>query len=67
MGEIVIIIGTDKKGIIDALKVKSTLEKVGIDVKGVITKPSDVKEVPIELIEGMMKLKILDNIQFIDN
>lgn len=67
MGEIVIIIGTDKKGIIDALKVKSALEKIGLDVKGVITKPSDVKDIPIEMIEGMMKLKILEEIQYIDN
>ncbi len=61
MTELVIIIGQTRDGVIDALKMKSTLEQVGIEIKGILTKESKGEKVPKEMIESIFKIKVTDN------
>jgi len=63
MAEIVIIIMQNKDGVLDGLKVKATLEKLGLEVLGVITKETKGNVVPKELIESIMKIKVLNTLK----
>ncbi|MFQ5800164.1 MAG: hypothetical protein ACE5HH_00390 [Candidatus Hydrothermarchaeales archaeon] len=61
MAELVIIVGQSKNGVLNALKMKSMLEKTGITVMGIITKETDDEKVPLGLVEDILKLKIMAN------
>ena len=66
MAELVIIIGQTKTDVLDALKMKSTLEKIGITVMKVVTRETGGKKIPHELIESLLKTKVLTNVKLED-
>jgi hypothetical protein len=61
MTDIVFIIGQTKDEIIDALKMKSTLEEIGINVEGILTNEANGEVVPREVIERIFSVKVINN------
>lgn len=62
MTELIMIVGQNKAEVVDALKMKFLLEKMGLGVMGVIMRESGSDYIPAELIEDILKLKIIANL-----
>ncbi len=62
MAELIIIIAQNKQGVVDGLKMKSALEKIGIEVVRVLIKETDGSRVPTQLIEKLMKARVVEDI-----
>ncbi len=59
--ELIMIIGQNKAEIVDALKMKFLLERMGIGVMGIIMREGGNENIPTELVEEILKLKVIAN------
>ncbi|GBE18571.1 hypothetical protein BMS3Abin16_01175 [archaeon BMS3Abin16] len=59
MAELVILVDQNREGVVKALKMKSRLEGIGLDVKGMIAKKANGDSVPSSLVENITSLELL--------
>ncbi|GBE56128.1 hypothetical protein BMS3Bbin16_00327 [archaeon BMS3Bbin16] len=59
MAELVILVDQNREGVVKALKMKSRLEGIGLDVKGLIAKNVSENSVPSSLVENITSLELL--------
>lgn len=67
MSEIVILIAENKDGVLDGLRMKKSLQDMGLEIIGVLTRSTDGKRVPKELIEKMLNAKIMGSVKDIED
>ncbi len=61
MTELIFVIGRSKSDVVDALKTKVLLDKLGVAVMGIIMKEGGDEDIPSEFVEDLLKLKIMSN------
>ncbi len=59
MTELILVVGRTKAEVVDALKIKVMLDRVGVGVMGVIMKEGGEGDIPQEFVEDLLKLKVM--------
>jgi len=65
MAELLILVDQNREGVVNALKMKSRLEEIGLDVKGMISKKANGDSVPNSLVENITSLELFDESNFL--
>ncbi len=59
MTELILVVGRTKAEVVDALKIKVMLDRMGVGVMGVILKKGGDEDIPPEFVEDLLKLKVM--------